>query len=321
MQNISQHALKSLSCFAAVTFYSTSQMCIDECFLHDRTMSVFYFLSIIAKPLFFLLIGYMDEQENLTRRMILLKMKSIILIILFWNILFFFIDSVLFRQGYLLQNEILIAIATIYLFYPLLIRVLQSIALTLFLVGLFVFFSLLVNFYNALGKGYTIIDLPEYFNVWILISYYLFGRILGSKKGQRLCKRTLIAIGTRVLLIPAALMLFFYEYHLTFHAVQNIIPWFLIEQLLVLLLCLILFVLFDNLNITNPWIVKIVTFISPAMMGVYIVHYSVFYLISIAYDFDNLTLRFGLLLLVFMASVVISRLLLLNRYTSQIISI
>ncbi len=86
INSVSQQALKSLSCFAAVTFFSTSQMCALECFLHANTMGILYFVSIIAKPLFFIIIGYMDEVEKLTRQEIMVKIKSIILIMIFWNI-------------------------------------------------------------------------------------------------------------------------------------------------------------------------------------------------------------------------------------------
>lgn len=56
------------------------------------------------------------------------------------------------------------------------------------------------------------------------------------------------------------------------------------------------------------------------MIGVYIVHYSVFYFISTLYGFNYVNLKFVLLVLVFIASVLLCRLLLLNRFTARIIS-
>lgn len=83
MTNVNHQALKSLSCFAVLTFFSTSQMCTYECFSNTNAMNVLYFLSIVSKPLFFIIMGYMDEVENLTLSNILFKIKAIIIIMLF----------------------------------------------------------------------------------------------------------------------------------------------------------------------------------------------------------------------------------------------
>ncbi|MFW5394197.1 acyltransferase, partial [Yersinia sp. 2544 StPb PI] len=86
MRNVGLHALKTLSCFSAVTFYSASKTCTDQCFLGGEVMSVLYFLSIIATPLFFMIIGYIDSNDEIDQKDILSKLKSIITIIIFWNV-------------------------------------------------------------------------------------------------------------------------------------------------------------------------------------------------------------------------------------------
>lgn len=87
IRDVSQHALKSLSCFAAVTFYSASQLCVNECFINANAMSVLYFLSTISKPLFLILIGYFDNIDNLTKKEVRIKIKNVVFIIVFWNII------------------------------------------------------------------------------------------------------------------------------------------------------------------------------------------------------------------------------------------
>lgn len=76
IRDVSQHALKSLSCFDAVTFYSASQLCVNECFINANAMSLLYFLSTISKPLFFILIGYFDNIDNLTKKEVGIKIKT-----------------------------------------------------------------------------------------------------------------------------------------------------------------------------------------------------------------------------------------------------
>lgn len=114
--------------------------------------------------------------------------------------------------------------------------------------------------------------------------------------------------------------MYFYERYLTLHVQPSVAGWFVLEHAHLLAMSLILFILFDNINIKNRLITHVVEFISPAMVGVYIVHYSVFYFITTLYHFDDITLKFTLLVLVFIASVIICRLLLLNRFTARIIS-
>ncbi len=321
MKNSSQHALKSLSRFTAVTFYSTSHICGYECFLHDRVVDFFYFLSPIAKPLFFIIIGYMDEERGMTKKYVLLKIKSVVLIVVFWNILFFFMDSTLFKRGYLLQNEILLSIAIIYLFQPVIGRLLQAFSVTLVAAcGLIVFAALLQRSASVQPYFYPL-PLSGYFDVMLLVSFYLVGRMLGSAKGQRLTKMNTVALVARVGLVPAALLLLMLERYTTSFMGGDSASWLVAEKMIITLLCLSLFIIFDNLTIQRRFIINTVAFISPTMVGVYIVHYSVFYLISSAYDLNNVTLGFTLMFAVFMASVILSRLLLLNKYTSQLISL
>ena len=125
MTNVNHQALKSLSCFAAVTFFSTSQMCTYECFLNTNAMNVLYFLSIVSKPLFFIIMGYMDEVENLTLSNILFKIKAIVIIMLFWYIVPGVIGSDYIQQGYFLQSGTLLGMVGIYLIYPIILKVIR----------------------------------------------------------------------------------------------------------------------------------------------------------------------------------------------------
>ncbi len=320
IRNVSQHALKSLSCFAAVTFFSTSQMCAFECFLHANTMGVLYFVSIISKPLFFIIIGYMDEVEKLSRLEIFIKIKSIIMIMIFWNIVLSLIKTQYIQQGYLLQNGILLNMGIIYLLYPIILKGIKHLKITASIfIGLVAIIALL-DVFSPLDTKDDPLFISSYSFIWVWAGYYIFGHVLGEAPGRQFIKRTGIRWMARIMIVPIGISMYFYERYLSTHTQISVAGWFVLEHLHLLAMSLALFILFDSINIKNRLITRVVEFISPAMVGVYIVHYSVFYFITTLYDFNDATLKFTLLVLVFIASVLVSRLLLLNRFTARIIS-
>ncbi len=153
IRDVSQHALKSLSCFAAVTFYSTSQLCVNECFINANAMSVLYFLSTITNQLFFILIYYFDNIDNLTKKEVRIKIKNVVFIILFWNIILSLITFQYIQQGYILQNGIMLTIGIIYIIYPLIIKAIYNVKMTLaFFTGLLAVIFLFDLFNKAHGR-------------------------------------------------------------------------------------------------------------------------------------------------------------------------
>lgn len=320
VKNINQHALKSLSCFAAVTFFSTSQVCMYECYFSANLMSILYFLSIIAKPLFFIIIGYIDEVDSLTKKDIIFKIKSIIVIILFWNLVLFLIKEKFVQQGYILQNGILFNMAIIYLIYPIIIKGIKHLKITasVFL-GLVVLVAIL-DVFKAIDVKDDPLFISNYSFIWVWGGYYILGHLLGEMPGRIFTQDRRVLLAAKIMVIPVGFSMYFYEQYLSTHTQVSIAGWFVLEHLHLLAMSLALFVLFDNINIKRKLITHLIEFISPAMVGVYIVHYSVFYSIITLYDFNNVTLKFLLLILVFIVSVLVSRLLLLNRFTARIIS-
>lgn len=321
-ENVSQHALKSLSCFAAVTFFSTSQMCAYEyeCFLNATAVNVLYFLSVIAKPLFFIILGYIDEVETLTKKDILLKVKAIIAMIIFWNIILSLIKTQYIQQGYLAQNSILLSMGIIYLLYPLVQKGISHLKLTAFIFACFIATLLLFDIFRPLNTSDDPLFVSSYSFIWIWIGYYIFGHVLGTELGRLFTKKTYVLWLARLMIIPIGISMYFYELYLSTHVQNSVTSWFVLEHLHLLAMSLAVFILFDNINIKNKLIAHTVGFISPAMVGVYIIHYSVFYFISTLYDFNDITLKFTLLTLVFITSVIICRLLLLNKLTARVIS-
>lgn len=320
MTNVNHQALKSLSCFAAVTFFSTSQMCTYECFLNTNAMNVLYFLSIVSKPLFFIIMGYMDEVENLTLSNILFKIKAIIIIMLFWYIVPGVIGSDYIQQGYFLQSGTLLGMVGIYLTYPIILKVIRHthFALVYLLIGMLMVY--IYDWLNLLGNAEDPLFIYSYPFIWGWGGYYIIGHLLGEEPGRRFTRRRNVLFIARLMLVPISISMVFYERYVLIHSQFSVTALFALEHIHLLALSLSLFILFDNININNRVVSKLVEFISPAMVGVYIVHYSVFYLLTVMFDFYKVTLPFLLLTLVFIMSVMVSRLLLLNKLTARLIS-
>lgn len=320
IKNVSQHALKSLSCFTAVTFFSTSQMCANECFLNNNSMSVLYFVSVISKPLFFIIMGYMDEVEKLSRQHVRIKIKSIIMIMIFWNIVLAIINVKYIQQGYILQSGILLSMGVIYLIYPVILKGVKHLKITASIFIGLVIIVFLLEVFNLLDAKGDHLFIYNYSFIWIWGGYYILGHWLGEASGRQFTKKHNVLLAARIVVIPIAISMYFYERYLSAQTEISVAGWFVLEHLHLLAVSLALFILFDNINIKSRLFTGLVEFISPAMVGVYIVHYSVFYFISTLYDFHDATLKFTLLVLVFIASVLVCRLLLLNRFTTRIIS-
>nr|WP_051506716.1 acyltransferase family protein [Chania multitudinisentens] len=262
----------------------------------------------------------MDEIEELTKKDILIKIKSIIIIMIFWNIVLSLITTQYIQQGYILQNGILLNMGVIYLIYPIILKGIKHLKITALFFSSLVAIIALLDIFSPLDMKDDPLFISSYSFIWIWGGYYIFGHMLGSEQGRQFTKKIRTLWVAAIMLVPLAISMYFYERYLSTHVQLSVAGWFVLEHLHLLAMSLILFVLFDNINIKNRLVTNIVEFISPAMVGVYIVHYSVFYFITTLYDFNDATLKFTLLVLVFLASVIVSRLLLLNRYTARIIS-
>ncbi len=283
-------------------------------------MSVLYFLSIIATPLFFMIIGYIDSSDEIDQQDILRKLKSIITIIIFWNVLFYFINEDGFKRGYFLQSWLLFSIAIIYLINPIISKVLKSNRTAIITLSCLVIFSITIDLVSAFTERPYLIDFPQHFRLWTWIFYYIAGRFFYSRICQKATKLTKVRVIAKVLLIPTAISMYYYESFMSIYVYKTVNAGYFLDNMHVLILSLCLFVIFDNFDTKYEWIKKTLAYISPSMIGVYILHDGIFYFISSAYNLSDITLRFTLLLSVFAASVLLSRALLLNKYTSRFIS-
>lgn len=146
------------------------------------------------------------------------------------------------------------------------------------------------------------------------------GRFLCSRICQKMTKLPKVRLAAKLLLLPTSISMYYYESFMSIYVYKTVNASYFLDNFHVLVLSLCLFVIFDNFDTQYEWIKKTLAYISPSMIGVYILHDGIFYFIASAYNLSDVTLRFTLLLSVFAASVLLSRALLLNKYTSRFIS-
>lgn len=320
MRNVGLAALKTLSCFSAVTFYSSSRMCTESCFLHEEALSILYFLSIIASPLFFMIIGYIDEVNQITKQEVFGKLKAIFVIVVFWNILFYFLDEAAFRQGYFLQSWLLLSVAIIYIINPLFSKLVKNHKAAIWVISVFISVSFFIDIVSLMKGRPYLIDFPSYFRIWTWFFYYLVGRFLGTELCQEVMRRATIKRIAWYLLIPLAISMYFYDSFISSKIYRAINAGYFLDNLHVLAVSLCLFALFENLRVKGKIFSRIFEYVAPTMIGVYILHDGVFYYISTLFDFNTFRFPMTMLILVFIVSVLFSRTLMLNRFMSRFIS-
>ncbi len=81
------------------------------------------FISTIATPLFFVVAGYLDGQSRHGTRWQLDKIKSPVIVFLFWVTIYYLWEP--YQRGYLIQPWFVFAFIVIYTFHPVVERLSQ----------------------------------------------------------------------------------------------------------------------------------------------------------------------------------------------------
>lgn len=314
------HSLKTLSCFAAVTFFSTSQACTTECLFEPNVVNIFYLISMVSKPLFFIIMGYIDELDHLSPAQFFAKVRSVLGILIFWSAVLTLLSSRSLEASYLLQSGILINMAAIYFLYPFLVKGKDKLNVLILLVLVGFLGLLTFDVLRASTPDAGIDIYADYTSVWVWPGYYILGHVFAGKPFRRFMNNPAITKLAKILLFPALMSLYFSELYLVNHQIVYVSLWLLLEHSQLFILCTILFIIFNCTAIKSKAIKKTINFMGPTMVGVYIIHYSVYYILVRVYELFNLGITLHSLVLVFLLSVVISRLLSQNKYTSKIIT-
>lgn len=320
MRSVGLTVLKTISCFTAVTFYSTSQLCNETCFLNYTLLGILYFLSVVATPLFFLVNGYADT-ERAKEQIDWRRIFAVFVIFAFWNGIGLLTFDHVAQNSYFLQSWLLLSLASIYLLNPIFTRILSNEKWSIYALTAFVVVMLVIDIIGIIRQKALFANLPDSFRVWTWYFYYFLGRFLALRKWRILTKRLAIKRIARIGVIPAFALLYFYEKLITVYIYKSFKAGYFLDSIFVLAATLCLFIIFDNIKIRIKMIKRFFHYVAPTMIGVYILHDAVFFYVNKLYPAQNVGIATLYLFVVFIISVLIVRLIKLNRWTAKLISV
>ena len=196
------HSLKTLSCFAAVTFFSTSQACTSEC---------------LFEPNVVIIMGYIDELDHLSPAQFFAKVRSVLGILIFWSAVLTLLSSRSLEASYLLQSGILINMAAIYFLYPFLVKGKDKLNVLILLVLVGFLGLLTFDVLRASTPDAGIDIFADYTSVWVWPGYYILGHVFAGKPFRRFMNNPAITKLAKILLFPALMSLYFSELYLVNH--------------------------------------------------------------------------------------------------------
>ncbi|MFC0179112.1 acyltransferase family protein [Thorsellia kenyensis] len=324
MRQVGLSVLKTICCFCAVTFYSASQLCNEFCFVNNHFLSILYFLSIVATPLFFLINGYSDHKTYSTQRLFQIdwsKILSVLFIFAFWNAVSYLLFSKNGFNSYFLQSWLLISLATIYVLNPIFTIVLSHYRWAYLALLLFVVFIAFLDILTLLNLNGQIEKVPSHFRIWTWCFYYYIGRFLALRKIRLISKRKKVRYYAKLFCFPLMFSFYLYELLLSKYVFKAFNATYFLDSVLLIAMTLTIFIIFDNIKIKTKILTEIFHFIAPAMIGVYILHDAIYFYLLHWFPTYEPTIATLYFFIVFTLSVIISRLLLLNSVTSKLIKI
>ncbi|GHM26195.1 hypothetical protein EBZU44_47390 [Enterobacter cloacae] len=108
--------IKTLGCMTAVTFFTIYNTWDHYDYDYHWILGFLTFISTIATPLFFVVAGYLDGQSRHGTRWQLDKIKSLVIVFLFWVTIYYLWEP--YQRGYLIQPRFVFAFVVIYTFHP-----------------------------------------------------------------------------------------------------------------------------------------------------------------------------------------------------------
>lgn len=321
MNSTGLNIIKTLGCMTAVTFFTIYNTWDRYDYDYHWILGFLTFISTIATPLFFVVAGYLDAQSRHDAKWQLGKIKSVVIVFLFWVSVYYLWEP--YQRGYLIQPWFVFALIVIYTFHP----IIEWLSLRPRLFYAVVFALLLCAYgYDLLAAIYPdrhLFSLPPQYRLWTWLLFYLTGQLFNdSQLSQWLGQRKVIN-GAIILLPFVYIFTWFYERHFFFAIFKVDRNAFLLTGSQIYILIVLLVIAANGVQFTKHKEIKetILATISKAMTGVYILHYSVFHLLILLIPINSLATKLGVIALTFLLSVAISLLALSNRIAKKIITI
>ncbi|RYL95188.1 hypothetical protein EWI07_03990 [Sporolactobacillus sp. THM7-4] len=332
MRNVGIDALKVLSCFGVVVLHvaglnaTTSNHFIFE--------NIYYYAATFSIPIFFMVNGYLLlNKKELNYKYIFKKLIGILKIVIAWNTLMFvamllvkhnlinpFKESLgsLIQKGYFFQFWFFGSLIIIYLCLPLIFRVFKTTRYAiLLLIGCFlvcITIDIISLVYEYPMQSYVI----QTFRLWTWFMYYFLGGILGKKSIIYYITNKISIVFLSAILILLSVLTILYEIYVA-HIIYQY-PWaeYFYDNIIVILLVMSLFIFVTRINYDRISTL-VIEFISPHIMGIYIIHATFIKGFNHYYPFNSVIMNIILIVLVFGCSLFFSIILSRIPYLRKII--
>lgn len=315
------NVIKTMGCMAAVTFFTLYNTWDRYDYDYHWILAFLTFISTIATPLFFVVAGIMDARAEQDLRWQLTKIRNVVIVFLFWMTVYYLWEP--YQRGYLIQPWFVFSFVVIYSFHPLvawlsLHRVtFAGLVLTLLL------FSYGYDLLAVLYPDVKLFRLEPQYRIWTWLLFYLTGQLLCEPKIAEWLNRRSVTRAAAIALPLIYLFTWLYEQHFFFALFKADRNAFLLTGSQIYLLVVVLVVAASRVRFRHNVVFKetVLATISKTMTGVYILHYSVFDLITAWIPINSLATKLALLVVTFAASVLISQLILASSWLKKVITL
>ena len=321
MNTTGLNIIKTLGCMTAVTFFTLYNTWDHYGYDYHWILGFLTFISTIATPLFFVVAGCIDAQVRHDAQWQIVKIKSVVIVFLFWMTIYYLWEP--YQRGYLIQPWFVFSFIVIYVFHP----VTDWLSQRLWIFGIVVFALLLFSYsydlLSVLCPHIHAFSLSPQYRIWTWLLFYLTGQLFCNPTVSRWLSRQKV-VKTAMFALPLIyLFTWFYERHFfftLFKADQNA---FILTGSQIYILVVTLIIAANGIRFRQHRELKetILATISKAMTGVYILHYSVFHLLTQLIPVTSLNIKLSLIVITFIVSVLVSLLIMKNSITKKIITI
>lgn len=313
--------IKTLGCMTAVTFFTIYNTWDHYDYDYHWILGFLTFISTIATPLFFVVAGYLDGQSRHGTRWQLDKIKSLVIVFLFWVTIYYLWEP--YQRGYLIQPWFVFAFIVIYTFHPVVEWLSQRRLLFCGVIATLLLFSYGYDLLSALYPDAHVLSLSPQYRLWTWLLFYLTGQLFCDPQIAAWIGRKNV-VRAAVIAIPFIyLFTWFYERHFFFALFKADRNAFILtgSQIYILIIALVIAANGVRFRRNAEFKESVLAAISKTMTGVYIMHYSVFHLLTALIPVTSLSTKLALIVLTFVTSVLFSLLILSNAVAKKVITL
>ena len=327
-RNIGLDILKILSCFGVVVLHLIGR---DSSELNR----ILYYAVGFSIPSFFAVHGYfiLNRKDN-TIGYFCKKIIKMLFIAFIWTCIYDVVrlvtghsmynpiyetaTAMFWQKGTFYQFWFFGSLIILYMLTPVLSKQVQkeNTLLWMTLIILCVVIDL-VSIRFAITSGKPVQEyVRQPLRLWTWVLYYYMGGLLRNLKIDAPVIRK-----TKIGIVPIIILLLCYEYFIGHRLCGIDLVEYFYDNLLMIAGVFAIFVILSTVQITNTKMIKAVKFISPLIMGVYILHIFFYRLIQPFYEFENPVLNVYLCICVFITSLIATAIIKKIPYVQKLVDL